>query len=276
MESQVVVITGCSSGIGHDLAKTLALSGYTVIATARNAETLNDLQVALKLSLDVTRQASVDDAIRTVIDRFGKIDVLINNAGHSVRATVEDTDEALARDMFDVNVWGLLRVTQAVLPYMRENQKGRIILIGSVMGKFVFPLNGSYAASKHAVEALADAMRVELMPFGIKVVMIEPGTIQSSFFASSKLKSQTISDNPNSPYKNIYERFYKMSESSSFQGASPSQVSKIVQRAMETKNPKPRYLAAVSIPYRLMLVLGDRNRDQLLAKVFGMKRLAHS
>lgn len=272
MNQQVILITGCSTGLGHSLAKTLSASGYQVIATARNKEALTDLPVALKLALDVTQQESVNGAINTVLDKFGRIDVLINNSGYSVRAAVEETDEQLAREMFDVNVWGLLRVTKAVLPSMRERRKGRIIHIGSVVGKFAFPLNGGYAASKHAVEALSDAMRVELKLFNIDVVLIEPGTINTNFFVTSKMKSEQLVDNINSPYKSIYDRFNKLAKNSSFAGADPADVSEIVKRAIEVKHPKPRYLATIGLLYRLMLSLGDRNQDRLMVKVFGIRK----
>jgi NAD(P)-dependent dehydrogenase (short-subunit alcohol dehydrogenase family) len=272
MESKVAVITGCSSGIGKDLAQKMSAAGYSVVATARNVESIKDLPASLALALDVSDQESVDAAIAAVIEKFGKIDVLVNNSGVSARSAVEEIDETLMRGVFDVNVWGLLRVTKAVLPHMRENRGGRIIHIGSVMGRFVIPLNGGYAASKHAVEALADAMRIELSPFGVKVVIVEPGTIKSGFFESSRIKGLRITGNRESPYAAVYARFEEMSRTPAFEGADPSCVSRVVMHAAQARHPKPRYLAAVSLSYRLMLRLGDASRDRLLERVFKVRR----
>ncbi len=268
-ESRVVLITGCSTGIGRNLAERLAEAEYTVVATARNIESLRELPVSLKLPLDVTSQTSVDQAVLNTLRECGRIDVLVNNAGHSVRAVVEEVDEALARAMFDVNVWGLLRVTKAVLPYMRANGTGRIIHVGSVMGKFTFPVNGAYAASKHAVEAISDAMRVELKGFGISVVVIEPGTIDTNFLATSESRGMALSSNADSPYAPIYAQFRRMS--SARKGAKAEQVSRVIHHAIEARRPRARYLAAVSPLYRLMLLLGDRTRDFLEQRAFRIR-----
>jgi NAD(P)-dependent dehydrogenase (short-subunit alcohol dehydrogenase family) len=272
MRKQTILISGCSSGIGRDLAAHLARAGHTVVASARNPASLADLPVALRLALDVTDQASVDAAVQSVVERFGCIDVLVNNAGHSVRAAVEETDEALAKAMFEVNVWGLLRLTKAVLPQLRRQGRGRIVHIGSVVGRFTYPLNGAYAASKHAVEALADAQRVELRGTGIEVVLVEPGTINTGFMESSQARSQERMGNPDSPYAALYRRFGTMAASPGRKGADPARVSRVVQRAIEARRPRPRYLAAVAADYRLMLRLGDRPRDALQARVFGIGR----
>src|SRR5574341_1450976 len=137
--SQVVLITGCSTGIGRDLAPRLAQSGYTVVATARNAGTLECLDVALKLPLDVTQPESIRRAVDGVIRRFGRIDVLVNNAGYAVRGAVEEVPVEQAQQMFDANVFGVMRMIQAVVPHMRRQRAGRIINISSIVGKLVTP-----------------------------------------------------------------------------------------------------------------------------------------
>ncbi|HEX7975514.1 MAG TPA: SDR family oxidoreductase, partial [Anaerolineales bacterium] len=172
---KVVLITGCSTGIGRDLAQELAHSGYTVAATARKAETLEDLDVALKLPLDVTQPGSIHQAVDCVLQRFGRIDFLVNNAGYAVRGAVEEVPVEQAQQMFEANVFGVMRMIQAVVPHMRQQKSGRIINISSVSGKLVTPANGTYSATKFALEALSDALRYELEPFGIQVVVIEPG-----------------------------------------------------------------------------------------------------
>lgn len=268
MEGDVVIITGCSTGIGRDLAEKLTARGYQVVATARRKETIRDLSAALRLEMDVAEQASVDAAVSETLARLGRIDFLVNNAGHSVRAAVEDIDEASAREMFDVNLWGLIRATKAVLPHMRERKAGRIIHVGSVVGKFTMPVNGAYSASKRAVEAIADAMRIELMPFGIPVALIEPGTIDTKFMQSSIAKSRDRFDDAGSPYAGLYDRFRAMSAQPARRGAAPEKVSRVIIEAMEAKRPKARYLAAVSPMYRIILASSDRLRDAMMAKTF--------
>ena len=271
MKDTVILITGCSSGIGHDLAARLADSGYCVIATARKAESLATLPVALRLSLDVTDQASVDAAVKTALDHFGKIDVLVNNAGYAVRSAVEEIDEDQARKMYDVNVWGLLRMTKAILPYMRARKCGRIIHVGSVVGKFSWPINGAYSSSKHAVEALSDSMRVELKPFGIQVALVEPGTTNTNFMTSSEEKSRAHYADDGSPYRDLYARFRALSQESAHEGAPAERVSRVIQKAIEARKPKARYLAAISPLYRALLHMGDSVRDGALMKIFKIR-----
>jgi NAD(P)-dependent dehydrogenase (short-subunit alcohol dehydrogenase family) len=268
MKNDVVMITGCSTGIGRDLAGRLSAEGYRVIATARKLETIKDIPAALHLEVDVTDQASVDAAVKQTLEQFGRIDFLVNNAGHSVRSAIEDMDENSARQMFDVNLWGLIRMTRAVLPHMRKRKSGRIVHVGSVVGKFTMPVNGAYSASKHAVEAISNAMRIELKQFNIPVVLIEPGTIDTGFMKSSVAKSRDQFDDPASPYAGMYKKFQALSNQPARQGASPEKVSRVIIKSMEVKHPKARYLAAVSPLYRIILLMNDRIRDSLMAKTF--------
>jgi NAD(P)-dependent dehydrogenase (short-subunit alcohol dehydrogenase family) len=268
MKEDVVIITGCSTGIGRDLAERLSARGYRVVATARRLDAIEDIPAALHLELDVTDQASVDAAVSQTLERLGRIDFLVNNAGHSVRAAIEDMDETLSREMFEVNFWGLIRVSKAVLPHMRARKAGRIIHVGSVVGKFTMPVNGAYSASKHAVEAVSNAMRIELKPFNVAVVLIEPGTIDTRFMSSSISKSREQFDDSDSPYAGIYERFRAMSARPARRGAPPEKVSRVIIRAMEAGRPKARYLAAVSPLYRAILSMNDRLRDGFMTRAF--------
>ncbi|MBK8459377.1 MAG: SDR family NAD(P)-dependent oxidoreductase [Micropruina sp.] len=152
--SPVVLVTGCSSGIGRTTAKTLAHAGYAVVATARNLDDLADLDAGLKLPLDVTRQASVDAALVALMERYGRIDALINNAGYAVLGAIEEVPDDAVRHLYDVNVFGVLRMIRAVAPVMRAQRSGRIVLLSSVAGKLPTPANGVYASSKAAIEAL--------------------------------------------------------------------------------------------------------------------------
>ena len=137
--SKVILITGCSTGIGRDLAQRLTQAGYTVVATARRADTLHDLAAALKLPLDVTQSHSIDEAVARTLQQFGRIDVLVNNAGYALRGALEEVADEQVQQMFDVNVFGALRMIQAVIPYMRRQGAGRIINISSIAGKLSTP-----------------------------------------------------------------------------------------------------------------------------------------
>ena len=167
------LVTGCSTGIGRATAVELTKRGHEVVATARRPEVLDDLDVALRLALDVTSDASVAAAV----DAAGPVDVLVNNAGISVGGPVERVAIADAQAIFDTNVWGAVRMVQAFAPGMRARQRGWIVNVSSTMGRVVAPLGGFYAASKWALEALSEAMDNELRHFGIRTIVIEPGYI---------------------------------------------------------------------------------------------------
>ncbi|MGE5222121.1 MAG: SDR family oxidoreductase [Omnitrophica WOR_2 bacterium] len=266
--SKVVLITGCSTGIGRDLAQRLSRSGYTVAATARSVESLAGLPAALKLSLDVTQPESIRQAVDSVIEHFGRIDVLVNNAGYAVRGAVEEVPVAQAQQMFDANVFGVMRMIQAVAPHMRRQKAGRIINISSVSGKLVTPANGTYASTKFALEALSDALRMELAPFGIQVVVVEPGSIKTQFHATVASNGQKIFSNPASPYQPLYEQYEKVNEEMRQQEPGPETVSSVVQQAMETSRPKARYLAGFPLTGRLVIRLGDPVWDRVVRQMF--------
>ena len=161
--------------------------------------------VALQLPLDVTDPTSIASATQEVVRRFGRIDILVNNAGYAVRGAVEDISVEQVQQMFDVNVYGVMRMISAVVPYMRQQQAGRVITIGSMAGKLVLPVNGNDSATKFALEALSDAMRVKLAPFGIQVVLIEPGNIRSQFYGHGASQLARILSDPDSPYQALYQ-----------------------------------------------------------------------
>lgn len=267
MSSKTVLITGCSTGIGHDLARRLTLANYTVIATARHPETLADLQVALKLPLDVTNSASIASATEEVVRRFGRVDILVNNAGYALRGAVEEISDEQVHMMFDVNVYGVMRMMHAVVPQMRQQKAGRIINIGSIGGKLVMPVNGTYSATKFAIEALSDASRLELAPFGIQVVLIEPGNIRSNFAATAQAHAKEILSNPDSPYRALYQQYLQVTTTMRKQEAEPEIVSQVVQQAIEASKPKARYVVAVPFSNRVVLHLGDSLRDVMFRRL---------
>lgn len=183
MGNEIVLLTGASSGIGFETALLLQQSGYKVYAAARRTERLEKLVphgISI-LAIDVTNDASMQQAVQSIIDKEGRIDVLINNAGYGSFGSLEEVSIDEARQQFEVNVFGLARLTQLVIPYMREKQSGKIVNIASVAAHIYEPLGSWYHSTKFAVEGLSDCLRVELKPFGIKVILIEPGPIKSEW-----------------------------------------------------------------------------------------------
>jgi NAD(P)-dependent dehydrogenase (short-subunit alcohol dehydrogenase family) len=266
--SHVVLITGCSSGIGRDLAQRLTASGYTVVATARRAETLEDLQTALKLPLDVTQQESVKQAVDCALQRFGRIDVLVNNAGYALPGAIEEISDEQIHQMFDVNLFGVIRMIRAIVPHMRLQGAGRIINISSIAGKRAIPVNGTYCATKFALEALSDALRLELAPFGIQVVLIEPGSIKTQFADTAQAHAQAILSNSASPYQRLYQQDQRVSAAMRRHAPGPQAVSEMIQQAIEVSRPKARYLVDVPFSGRLALHLGDSAWDVVLRRMF--------
>ena len=176
------------------------------MATARKTETLDDLPVALKLPLDVTQSDSVNHAVAHTLQQFGRIDVLVNNAGYTMLGALEEVSDEQTQQVFDVNVFGALRMIRAVVPHMRKQRTGRIINISSIAGKLSTPVNGTYSATKFALEALSDALQLELAPFGIQVVLVEPGAIKTHFDDTAQAHAQNILLNSASPYQSLYKQ----------------------------------------------------------------------
>lgn len=266
--SKVVLITGCSTGIGRDLAQRLAQFGYIVVATARNVETLDNLSVAMKLPLDVTQTDSVNEAVAHTVQQFGRIDVLVNNAGYTMLGALEEVSDEQTQQVFDVNVFGALRMIRAVAPHMRKQRTGRIINISSIAGKLSTPANGTYSATKFALEALSDALQMELAPFGIQVVVVEPGAIKTHFDHSAQLHAKNILSNPASPYQCLYKKSNQFAASMRQNESGPEAVSGEIQRAIESSRPKARYLAAIPFSGRLILRLRDFVWDLLARQLF--------
>jgi NAD(P)-dependent dehydrogenase (short-subunit alcohol dehydrogenase family) len=188
-------ITGASRGFGLLVVKEALSRGDNVVASARSAQRIIDTisdgsERLLAVSVDVTERKSIDSAVAAAVDRFGRIDVLMNNAGHGMVGAVEESTERNYRAMFDVNVFGLINVTQAVLPVMREQRSGRIINLSSVAGQNAAAGWGLYAATKHSVEAISDALNAELAPLGISCIAIEPGPFRTDFLDGSSLLTE--------------------------------------------------------------------------------------
>ncbi|WP_238916184.1 SDR family oxidoreductase [Clostridium sp. YIM B02555] len=271
MMSKVILITGCSSGIGREMAERLSKNGYTVVATARNLNDMENLNVALKLSLDITNNESILDAVNKVMQHFGKIDVLINNAGYAFRSAVEEISDNNIEQMFNVNVYGIIRMIRVVVPYMRKERSGRIINISSIAGKMVLPVSGAYCASKFATEALSDALRLELSAFGISVVVVEPGNIRTNFMKTVQNNSDRIISDSNSPYDELYKNYKTFNDNARTNEPGPEVVSLVVQKAIEASRPQKRYMAGVPSFNRMMTHFGDGVKDCVVKSLFKIK-----
>ncbi len=240
---QVALVTGASSGMGKDFARQLLADGYTVYAAARRVEQMDDLKElgAHPLRMDITDDAEIVAAVETIAKQHGGVDVLINNAGFGSYGSVEDTSIEDARYQFEVNLFGLARLTQLVLPYMREQRSGKIVNISSMGGKIYTPLGAWYHATKHALEGWSDCLRLELAPFNIDVIVIEPGLILTEF--GSVLLEPMLERSGTGPYADLTAKLAKATKSSydKGEGSPPSVVTKAVARALRARRPKTRY-----------------------------------
>ena len=242
-EKKIILLTGASSGIGYDAAQTLAQQGHVVYAAARRVEKMEPLQAfgAKVLRMDVTDEASMQQCVDAVIQAEGRIDVLVNNAGYGFFGAIESVPMEEARRQVEVNVFGLARLTQMVLPHMRKQGSGRIINTASIAGKMVFYMGGWYNVTKYSVEALSDALRMEMKPFGIDVVMIEPGAIKTDWgvIAARHLREAsagTVYETKGSQWADNMDWFYKTNMLSQ-----PLVIAKTICRAVNSRRPKARY-----------------------------------
>ena len=275
--SKAVLITGCSSGIGHATAEHLASRGWRVYATARKPESIADLESGgcTTLALDVTDETSMQAAVKAVEDDQGAVGVLVNNAGYSQSGAIEDVPIDEVRRQFETNVFGLARMCQLVLPGMRRQHWGRIVNLSSMGGRFTFPGGGYYHATKHAVEAISDAMRFEVRGFGVDVSIIEPGLIRTRFgeAAVGSIQGGVTGDGPYAEFnaavaestKSVYEEgpLARL-------GGGPETVAHAVEKAITARRPKTRYKVTPSA--RMILttrrLLPDRAWDTFLRSQF--------
>ena len=242
-----ILVTGATAGIGKAAALHLHARGHRVIGTGRNPEALAELRQAgiMALTLDVTHQASIELA-RTDVDRITQghgIDVLVNNAGYGLFGPLEALDDADVRAQFDTNVFGLLAVTRAFLPAMRERRSGRIVNVSSVGGRMVFPLGGAYHATKFAVEAMSTALRLELRPFGIGVSVIEPGYIKTEFTKTTLSHADKYAKDTQSPYAFMMSNLTEMVGGLERFAVGPESVARAIESASVSRFPRPRYVA---------------------------------
>jgi NAD(P)-dependent dehydrogenase (short-subunit alcohol dehydrogenase family) len=246
---KVALVTGSSSGIGFETSLMLARAGLNTYASMRNLEkSKNITEIAKKeklplqvVQLDVNNDGSVKDAIVKIIKTDQRIDVLINNAGYGLFGSVEDTSIEEIKAQFETNFFGVVRVTQQVLPLMRRQNSGTIVNVSSVGGRIGLPALSAYHSTKFALEGLSESIAFELEPFGIRVVIIEPGVIRTNILNSSSSAKKAL--DPKSPYfslsQNLNDNFKSMMESES--SSSPEEVAKVILQAVTSENPRLRY-----------------------------------
>jgi NAD(P)-dependent dehydrogenase (short-subunit alcohol dehydrogenase family) len=269
--AKIILITGASSGIGEETVRRLMTAGYTVYAGARRLDRMKPLADAGAhlLALDLTDDASMAAVVNTVMQETGRIDVLINNAGYGSYGALEDVPLEEARRQFEVNIFGLARLTQLVLPTMRAQRSGRIINVSSIGGKFGEPFGAWYHATKFALEGLSDSLRMELYPFGIDVVVIQPGATHSEW---SQIAHESLlkysSDGPYgkgaTAHANMMEEGHKGSVP-----AQPSVVANTIVQAVQASKPKTRYVTGGLARTMLFMrrILSDRGFDALFRMI---------
>jgi NAD(P)-dependent dehydrogenase (short-subunit alcohol dehydrogenase family) len=274
--SKAVLITGCSTGIGRAAAEHLAQKDWTVYATARRPESIADLEQkgCRTLALDVTDEQSMQDAVAHVEQAEGAVGVIVNNAGYSQSGAVESVRLDDVRRQFETNVFGLIRMCQLVLPGMRRQRFGKIVNISSMGGRMTFPGGGIYHATKHAVEAISDALRFEVRGFGVDVVVIEPGLIKTQFgeAAVNAINTGTEQDGPYAEFNTavatatagVYEGPLARL------GGGPETVARKIERAISRRRPRTRYPVTPSarIILGIHAVLPDRGWDAFNASQF--------
>ena len=272
-QKQVALVTGASSGIGKAVAQRLMAEGLTVYVAARNVDEMADLadQGAIPLQMDITVPDEVSRAVAAITGAHGGVDILVNNAGFGLYGAVEDTKLDDARHQFEVNLFGLARLTQLLLPAMRDRRAGRIINISSMGGRIYTPLGAWYHASKHALEGWSDCLRLELASYGIDVVVVQPGLIQTGF--GDEIAGQIIKRSGYGGYSTLAHAIAATIERSYAKGGgSPAgQVADVVARAVAAAKPRTRYVTG-KYARRLIWarwILGDRAFDRLVMRQMG-------
>ena len=281
---RMVLITGGTDGLGKAAAIFLAERGYRVVAAGRSAEKREELDTLAKarnlpisaVEMDVCSDASVAAAVKGVLRTHGAIDVLINNAGIGYMAVVEELKMEDFKQQFETNLYGVLRVTQAVLPHMREKKSGRILMMSSVAGLVSPPTYGAYSSSKHALEGLSNALRLELYPFHIDVVLIEPGYIVTNFQQTAKELAQPYVDGVgSSPYERIYAGAWAgASKGRNKTKSRPEDCARVILRAIEAPKPRVRYgvTPLASLVKWSKRLISDRMLDGFLRRTYGVTR----
>ena len=244
---KIALVTGSSSGIGFETSLALARNGFHTFATMRDLSKDEEIKQVIKkedlnieiLELDVDSEESVNQAIKIIFEKKGRIDVLVNNAGYGMWGTVEDVSIDEFKEQFETNFFSIIRLIQKVAPIMRKQGSGNIVNISSVAGRIGFPVSPAYISSKFALEGLSESLRFELMPFGINVIIIEPGVIKTNFFDSMKMSEKS---QQNSTYKEITDKVISGVKMMAEMGTHPKEVANVVIKTLGEEKPLPRYV----------------------------------
>jgi NAD(P)-dependent dehydrogenase (short-subunit alcohol dehydrogenase family) len=258
--NRVVLVTGASSGIGRACAELLAARGYRVYGASRHPAVGRLVE---PISMDVRDDASVRDAVAGVIAREGRIDIVVNNAGIAIAGAVEDTSIEEARQQFDVNFFGVLRVCRAVLPVMREHRAGYIVNIGSIGGLIAIPYQGLYSAAKFALEGFSESLRLEVRRLGVRVVLVEPGDHRTGLTGNRR---RTAESQSNPAYRDRFHRAVERTAADEQNGPEPEAVARLVLRIVGNPRPRLRYTAG-PIPQRAAIWLKRLMPYSLVEKV---------
>jgi NAD(P)-dependent dehydrogenase (short-subunit alcohol dehydrogenase family) len=275
LDGQIVILTGASAGIGEAAAGRLAIEGATVVLAARRPDRLETLKReiesaggrALAVVCDVTSAPDRERLVQDTMRAFGRIDGLVNNAGYGQRGPIELVSVEAIRQNFETNLFSLIALTQLVIPIMRAQKSGRIVNISSVAGRIARPLSSVYDATKHALEAVSDGLRGELAPFGIKVVVIEPGFILTEFLGVANETAQPIIDNAG-PYAESFERVNGAVQRLRKLAGHPEDIAEVIFKALSAPSPRTRYAAPGHARFALALkrLLPSRLFDYVLSR----------
>lgn len=266
---KVALVTGASAGIGKATAKRLLSDGHTVYVAARRLEKMKDLEElgATAIKMDITLEEDIINAMNTITEKEGGVDILVNNAGYAIYGAIEDTTIEDARRQFEVNIFGLARLTQLVLPYMREKKAGRIINVSSVGGKIFTPLGAWYHATKHALEGWSDCLRLETKQFGIHVSIIEPGAIQTEF--GDVMTPPMMERSGNTAYAPLANRI-KDAVGGAYddprKSSPPEVIAALISKAASAPKPKTRYSGGKMAKMALFMrwLLSDRAFEKMI------------
>ena len=288
LAEQVVLITGASTGIGAALAQILAQQflGIRLVLAARNAEKLAEVATfcrkagaeVLIIPTDLEQNEQVENLAKNAIAHFGRVDALVNNAGYGQMGPVELIPEQAVRRQFQINVLAPLALIRALVPAMREAGGGRIINISSLGGRLAFPFGGMYSASKFALEALSDSLRMELEPFNIQVSVIEPGPVSTDFFiAAAQAVDEAVVHPENTPYRAAFERLKGLEDRTKSRAWTSEKVAEAIVIALGTRHPKPRYIAATGGKFLLFMmtkILPTKLVDLFWQRFYGINLVA--
>ena len=263
---KVWFITGTSSGFGRELAEQLLAGGHKVVATARKPETLDDLitkhpETAFAVALDVTDESSIETAVGAAIEKFGRVDVLVNNAGYGLAGAIEEATEAEYMPVFETNVFGLISVTRAFLPHFRAQRSGNIVNLSSIGGLIGSPGWGYYNASKFAVEGFSEALHAELAPLGIQVTIVEPGPFRTEFLGRSGVEANQRIDDYDATAGKTREYFH---DQAGKQPGDPAKAVAAIIAAVESPRP-PRHLVLGKIAFDRMTARLGTWKEELAA-----------